>query len=174
MGVKTRHVQGELIPSEADLRCGGGPDEKYVVKHFCGKTLEEAADMFAKNAEFYTGDFLWMGVKGYFYYIHAIKKYLHSDEGKYHMQVYSETLGYMKLRMEQEPEFRAAFAEHREEILGILQLIKTNLEDYIANHDEDEEYLFSIYHEIPGMLSECIAYCNADTPSDMVCPSPKS
>ena len=172
--MKKVHCQSEGIPTEGDLRGGGGLDEKYVVKHFCGKTLEEAADMFAKNAEFYTGDFLWMGVKGYFYYIHAIKKYLRSDEGKDNMQVYSETLGYMKFRMEQEPEFRAAFAEHREEILGILQLMKTNLEDYVTNHAEDEENLFSIYHEIPGMLSECIAYCNADTPSDMVCPSPKS
>ena len=147
----------ELVDVPEDL------DAKYVIKHFYGKTIEEASELFFLHPYYYAEDLLWMSVKAYFYYINSIKKFLQSDEGKYDDVFISDTLSTIEQRLKIEPDFKRAFNYHKKEILDILLIIKKNIDDYlIAENDLGDDFLGHPYNDVPERLSQLIDLCKSD------------
>ena len=57
-----------------------GLDEQYVIKHFNGKTVDDAYQMFAEGASVYCEDIAYMSVLALDYYLPAAFSYLRSAE----------------------------------------------------------------------------------------------
>ncbi len=148
----------ELVDVSEDL------DAEYVIKHFYGKTIEEASELFFRHPYYYGEDLLWMSVKVYFYYISSIKKYLQSDEGKYDDVFISSTISTIEHRLKIEPDFKRAFNDHKKAILDILLIIKNNIDDYLmaGNDVGDDGFLGCPYNDVPERLSYLIHLCKTD------------
>ena len=75
------------IPSKKDLNVYDSLDEKSAVENFFGKDLIEAENLFKENFLRYQEDLMWMGCRGFEYYVIAAISYLkytiveNSDEG---------------------------------------------------------------------------------------------
>lgn len=148
----------ELVDVPEDM------DAKYVIRHFYGKTIEEASELFFLHPYYYEEDLLWMGVKAYFYYIHSIKKHLQSDEGKYDDVFISNVLGTIEHRLKNEPDFKRAFNYQKKGILDILSIIKKNIDDSLMaeNGLGDGGFLDCPYNDVPERLSHLINLCKTD------------
>lgn len=68
------------VPSKDQLVDYDGLDERYVVKHWNGKTIEDAYAMFAAGISLYYEDITYMSVAALHYYLPAALAYLQSDE----------------------------------------------------------------------------------------------
>lgn len=62
----------EINPIPEDL------DGQYAVKHFLGKTLAEAEELFRENSLCYQEDLMWMGPVAFRFYVHAAINYIQS------------------------------------------------------------------------------------------------
>src|SRR5262252_4657104 len=67
----------ELIGSSKPIT---GLDERYVAKHFLGKTQSEARRMYPEGGYYLTEDFTYMAPAGLRYYLVPALDYLRSDE----------------------------------------------------------------------------------------------
>lgn len=70
------------IPTADEINVYDSLDERWALKNFLGKTLEEAEALFRENDIFYLGDLLWMGPKAFCYYVVAAIHYLKSDSSE--------------------------------------------------------------------------------------------
>jgi hypothetical protein len=69
------------IPTEADWRSEPWDlDIPYAYRHFFGKTLAEAFDLFVENALCHQEDIMFMPLACFRYYVHAYIDYLLSDK----------------------------------------------------------------------------------------------
>ena len=68
------------VPSKEQLVDFDGLDERYVVKHFNGKSVDEAYRMFADKPSLYCEDITYMSVAALDYYLPAALAYLRSPE----------------------------------------------------------------------------------------------
>lgn len=66
-------TEGEINPIPNDL------DGQVAVKHFLGKTVQDAVDLFKENSLVYQEDFMWMGPKAFCFYLPAVLIYLRSE-----------------------------------------------------------------------------------------------
>jgi hypothetical protein len=67
------------VPSERDINPGDSPDEISAAKHFLGKTVEEAEELFRENSFTYQEDLMWMGPRAFHYYIQSAINYVKSE-----------------------------------------------------------------------------------------------
>ena len=72
-----------MLPTKSEFDpYGGCLDARSAWKHFGGKTLEEAFDLFCKNPMHYQEDFMFMGHAALAYYFPVIDRYLREfDDG---------------------------------------------------------------------------------------------
>jgi len=68
------------IPARNQLIDHDGLDERCVIEHFNGKTVDDAYCMFAENASFYCEDITYMSLVALDYYLPAAFAYLRSDD----------------------------------------------------------------------------------------------
>lgn len=141
------------IPTKEEIYCYGMPEEEYAVQHFYGKSEEEAAELFFLYPEYYGSDLRWMGVKAYFYYIGSIKKYLQSEEGKSDDIFIDIVVDTLKSRLERELDFRSAFKKEKDNILNILVLIKSIIEQKKFNEIDN------FYEDLPSKVINLIELC---------------
>jgi len=101
------HFIMRSIPSKKDINVYDSPDEKSAVENFFGKDLIEAESLFKENFLKYQEDLMWMGCKGFEYYIIAAINYLKSsklendDEGD--LELFCKLINY---RIESEDKFK--------------------------------------------------------------------
>ncbi len=148
-----------------DDRCSYGmSDEEYAAKHFYGKTIEEASELFFLNSEYYVDDLRWMGFNAYFYYMNSTKRYLQSNEGKYDDTFIFYMISILESRLKNEPDFKSAFNYHKKEILDILLIIEKNIDDYLMADDDggNDDFLGGSYNNVPERLSHLINLCKTD------------
>lgn len=67
-------------PTEKDINIYGSLDEQWAVRHFLGKSQEEAEMLFRENFLKYQEDLMWMGPVAFAYYLIPAMNYLKSDE----------------------------------------------------------------------------------------------
>lgn len=126
---KKESIETEKIPSKEDMRGHGMFEEDRAIEHFCGKSLEEASELFFINSELYADDFLWMSVKGYFYYIKSIKKYLLSEkEEEDHLFVFYIISDLWHRLNSGDKDFNDAFENHKKDILDLLLIMRSIIE----------------------------------------------
>ncbi|GAA5508892.1 hypothetical protein [Novipirellula caenicola] len=68
------------IPSKKQLVDGDGLDERYVIEHFLGKSVEDAYRIFADGGGYITEDISYMSIFALDYYLPAALKYLQSSD----------------------------------------------------------------------------------------------
>jgi transposase-like protein len=146
-------IMKDSIPSKEDICRYGMPEEEYAVEHFYGKDVEEASELFFIYPEYYESDLRWMGVKAYFYYIHSIKRYLQSNEGRMDDIFIHNIISTLHHRLQSEARFRRAFQYHKDSILEILTLIKAAINDGCF-HPNDAGSA-----DIPCIVSHLIELC---------------
>lgn len=70
------------LPTEAEINIHDSLDERWAVKNFLGKTLEEAEAQFAENFLAYSEDLMCMGPRAFCFYIKAAISYLRSHSSR--------------------------------------------------------------------------------------------
>lgn len=107
-GSNVRHfIIMTSIPSKKDLNVYDSLDEKSAVENFFGKDLIEAENLFKENFQKYQEDLMWMGCRGFEYYVIAAINYLKStivennDEGD--LEAFCKLINY---RIESEDKFK--------------------------------------------------------------------
>lgn len=94
------------IPSKTDWAALDLNDLEapYIREHFFGKTLEEAEDIFAANALFYSEELLSMSYELFNFYAPALVSYLLSERARGDSDGASSFLNYMSHLIETSPE----------------------------------------------------------------------
>lgn len=69
----TLPTESEINPIPDDL------DGQVAVKHFLGKTVQDAVAMFADNSLVYQEDLMWMGPKAFCFYLPAVLKHFRQE-----------------------------------------------------------------------------------------------
>ena len=88
------------VPSKDQLTDNDGLDEHYVVKHWNGKTLDDAYRMFTDGGSAYCEDITYMSVAALHYYLPAVFAYLQNTDS-------NDDLGAVSLGRELFGSFRA-------------------------------------------------------------------
>lgn len=69
-----------IKPTKEEINLYNSPDEIVASEHFFGLDLNEAEALFISDSLVYQWDLLWMGPKGFNYYIKAAINYLKRKE----------------------------------------------------------------------------------------------
>ena len=141
------------IPSKEDMSCHGMLEEEYAISHFYGKSVEEASELFFINSEYYGGDFRWMSVKGFFYYINSIKKYLLSEEGEDDHLFIGNVINIIMFRLKEETDFGDAFKNHKKDILDIFVTMKIIIEK--KNFHLEHSYCVDLLDHVSTIIELC-------------------
>ncbi|MFM1802113.1 MAG: hypothetical protein RJA81_1465 [Planctomycetota bacterium] len=92
------------LPTESQINVFDSLDERCAVKHFFGKSLEEAKSLFQENFLYFQEDLMFMGPVGFAYYVQAAIEYLLSDAADGDADAANTFYGLIRFRFEQEPE----------------------------------------------------------------------
>ena len=111
------------LPTADEIMLTGSPDEQYALKHFLGKTIDQARSLFAENFLRYQEDLTHMGPVAFRYYLPAALKYVASEAADGESDAASSLCQVIESRLEKEP--------------GELSPIKAILRDGIASILED-------------------------------------
>ncbi len=78
MNFRQKRELGSPTPSAADISPTGGEDldEQYALKHFLGRDVQGALELLRKSFVDYEEDLLFMGRRGFEYYLPAVLLYL--------------------------------------------------------------------------------------------------
>ena len=121
------------MPSKSDWRSEPwGIDTPYAYKHFSGKTLDEAFNLFVEHALYYQEDIMFMPVLCFHYYIHAYIDYLLSDKSRGDSDGASGFFGLVECR---EDDIRTSDGKLQNRICEALKHIGARQEWYDADLD---------------------------------------
>lgn len=67
-------------PTEKEINIFDSLDEQWAVRHFLGKSQEEAEKLFCENFLYYQENLLWMGPVAFAYYLIPAMNYLKSED----------------------------------------------------------------------------------------------
>jgi hypothetical protein len=90
------------IPTKADFGDLACLDVDHAWKQFGGKTMDEAAALFASNPFFYQEDLLYMGISAFHFYFSVVLRYLTSDEARCDDHTVSAIATVLEKRLEYE------------------------------------------------------------------------
>lgn len=86
-------------------------DGQCAVKHFLGKSLEDAEALFRENALYYQEDLMFMGAKAFRLYAHAYISYIRSEAAKDDSDAVHCFIGLLEFWLKFEPEELTAVAK---------------------------------------------------------------
>ncbi|MDR3232623.1 MAG: hypothetical protein LBT46_02965 [Planctomycetaceae bacterium] len=109
-------------------------DVEYAYKHFAGKTLEQAEELFAANALCYQEDLMWMPPTPFRYYICSYINYLLGNKSENDTDAASCFIALVKHKLKCE----------RENILAVWNQVEETLK-YICLHAQWFNWNESIY-----------------------------
>lgn len=92
------------IPTESQISVYDSLDEQWAVKHFLGKSLEEAEALFRQNFLYYQEALMWMGPVAFAYYVKAAIRYLLGDDSDGDADAANTFHGLIRFRLDLEPE----------------------------------------------------------------------
>jgi hypothetical protein len=91
----------ELVGPERTLH----PDQEEVLKHFLGKSQEEARDFYTGRGHYITEDFSYMTIEGLRYYLPPFLDYLKTDDAKHEFLAGYGVVSGLAHRIESESSF---------------------------------------------------------------------
>jgi len=140
------------IPTEQDWENPHGDLDIITAKeHFFGKTLEEAEELFVKNALCYQEDVMWMPSVPFRYYVHAYMNYLLGKQSEYDTDAASCFLGLVEFKAGLYQVSPCTFWSHVNETVWLtcmrfLGVIKHNI--YGDDHQSDRDDLRAVWSRI--------------------------
>ncbi len=78
MSFRRKHRLRNDVPTAGDISPTGGKqwDEQYALKHFLGRDVPEALELLREHFECYQEDLMFMGRRGFEYYLEAVWLYV--------------------------------------------------------------------------------------------------
>jgi hypothetical protein len=70
----------DQLPTTDEINVHDSLDERAAVEHFLGKSSSQAVEMFYDDFLTYQEDLMWMGPRGFCFYVRAAVEYLLSDD----------------------------------------------------------------------------------------------
>lgn len=121
------------IPTETDWRSEPWDlDIPYAYKHFFGKDLQEAFDLFVENSIYYQEDIMFMPLPCFRYYVLAYSNYLLSEQSKGDSDGASCFFGLVECRKD---DIRSSSEQLVAQIIMTLKNLRENQEWYDADED---------------------------------------
>ena len=118
---KIKPCDYERIPTEQDWEgFKYGLDEKYAYQNFCGKSQEEAYEMFKDNCIYYQEDLGYMPEKAFRFYLKPYMDYLLSPDAKGESDGASCFLSLIELTLEFSPHYFDGLWERVELVMAVL------------------------------------------------------
>lgn len=109
------------LPTEGEINVFDSLDERFAVKNFLGKDLEEARSLFRENFLRYQEDLMFMGPKAFQFYVQAAIDYLCDSASSEDSDAVSSFCSLIECRLECDPdEILPVRAMIREGIVRIL------------------------------------------------------
>ncbi len=109
-------------PTAEEINVFDSLDERWALKNFLGKDLEQAQALFRENSLHYLDDLMHMGPVAFRFYVPAAIAYLLSQDAAYDESGVSSFCGIIEFRLDHHPASIAPVASIlREGILGILK-----------------------------------------------------
>lgn len=109
------------LPSSEEINVFDSLDEQCAVRHFLGKSLEQAQALFRENFLYYQEDLMFMGPKGFCFYVTAAIGYLLSKESDGDSDAANTFCALIEFRLTHErAEISASEPAIRKAILGML------------------------------------------------------
>lgn len=139
------------LPTISDINVYDSLDERVAVRHFAGKTLDEAEALFRDNALLYQEDLMFMGPVAFRFYVVAYVNYLRSDASSGDSDAVNCFLGLVRYRWEHE----------RSEVDPVRALLADACRFILAHYDRyqiDE----GIYGDLRAGLSELLQRLGED------------
>ena len=124
------------IPSARDINpIPENLDGQYAVRHFLGRTFEEAIELFRERFEVYAGDLIHMGIVAFKYYVPAAIQFANSDAARYDCAIARTLLGVLDHRClyerEQLSDLSGLFRDYCNSVLDrIAQMDRVFAPDY--------------------------------------------
>jgi hypothetical protein len=117
------------IPTKDELVEFDGLDERCVVKHFLGKTSDQAYDMF-RSGSHYCEDLMWMSPRGLQYYLPPAIRYLESEESRGDFEFVSGTMTSLSIQVTQN-QLSASLVDSIRSLISFVRsnLVKFGVED---------------------------------------------
>lgn len=110
------------LPVANEINVFDSLDERWAVKHFLGKDLEQAHTLFRENFLHYQEDLMWMGPIAFRFYLPAAIEYLLSKDADHDAGAVSSFCALIEFRLDNEPAEIALVASIiREGFIGILE-----------------------------------------------------
>lgn len=92
------------IPTESQINVFDSLDERWAVKNFSGKSLDEAEALFRENFLHYQEALMWMGPVAFAFYAKAAMQYLLSAQSTGDSDAASSFGVLIQFRLDHEPE----------------------------------------------------------------------
>lgn len=135
------------LPTAAEIDPDDTPDGRYAVRHFLGKTVEEAEKLFGNTISLtFTEDLDWMGPVGFRYYVYAAILYARNDRSSGDPDFINGFAGCLQRRLESEPAELVSCASYlRDACAHILH--------HFDRYDADPEIYVGLHAQYEALLS---------------------
>jgi hypothetical protein len=125
------------LPSRQDINVHNSLDEQTACEHFFGKSLKEAEALFRENSLHYQEDLMFMGARGFRFYVEAAIDYIQSPSASGDSDMVNCFAGLLEYRLKYEADELRPIAEKLASICG-----------YILDHYDRFEVIPEIYGDL--------------------------
>ena len=139
------------VPSKDQLIDHDGLDERYVVKHWNGKTVDDAYQMFADGGSLYCEDITYMSVAALHYYLPAAFAYLQSSDSNEDWECASGVMTSLSCVCSR-PDLTSP-------VVNLIRDITNYVADNLAKFDADDDWVPTRINAVRKHIPE------SDTPS---------
>ena len=140
------------VPSKDQLTDNDGLDEHYVVKHWNGKTLDDAYRMFTDGGSAYCEDITYMSVAALHYYLPAVFAYLQNTDSNDDFDVASGVMTSLSCVCDR-PDLAPP-------VVGLIRSITNYVANNLPKFDADDDWVQSRINAIRKHIPE------SDSPSE--------
>ena len=134
------------VPSKEQLIDHDGLDERYVVKHWNGKTLDDAYRMFTEGGSAYCEDITYMSVAALHYYLPAALTYLQSTDSNDDCEVASGVMTSLSCVCNR-PDLTPP-------VVGLIRSITNYVADNLPKFDADDDWVQSRINAVRKHIPE--------------------
>lgn len=115
------------LPTAAEINPYNDLDGQIAEKHFLGKDLVAAEELFRQNSLCYQEDLMFMGTVAFCYYVEALNRYIRSDASSGDSDIINCVAGILGSRLEDDG---AKLASVSQSLASVCEYILENYEKY--------------------------------------------
>lgn len=120
------------LPTSAEIIPHNDLDGQWAEKHFLGKDLDAAEELFQQNSIYYQEDLMFMGAVAFCYYVEALIRYIRSDASVGDSDIINCMVGILEQRLELDG---LELAPVSQSLASVCEYILENYEKYCVTRD---------------------------------------